>query len=267
MNGLQRNVAIKIVRSQEALGLLDDDSCGVSYKDVLRSMRMEMEVMESMGKHPNIVELLSQDKVDHVMVMEKGSTDLYKMVRKMNAEKGAPEHIMRAWAQGICSGVSFMHDTGYVHQDLKSSNILVFADFTVKVCDFGLARKLPETTMLVDRELCTLWYRAPELLMCESMYSHKIDEWSVGCILLEMVIGSPPFRGKPECICQCPQVTHRNFNSDQLARIFLMVGSPSEKLMSRIPCQVHIRGMLSDFLSFPFLLQQIWCLFLLYCID
>ena len=54
--------------------------------------------------------------------------------------------------------------------------------------------------------------------MCESMYSHKIDEWSVGCILLEMVIGSPPFRGKPECTCQCPQVTHRNFNSDQLAR-------------------------------------------------
>jgi serine/threonine protein kinase len=61
--------------------------------------------------------------------------------------------------------------------------------------------------------------------MCESMYSHKIDEWSVGCILLEMVIGSPPFRGKPECTCQCPQVTHRNFNSDQLARIFLVTGA------------------------------------------
>jgi serine/threonine protein kinase len=35
----------------------------------------------------------------------------------------------------------------------------------------------------------TYRYRAPELLMCESTYEHKIDEWSVGCILLEMVIG------------------------------------------------------------------------------
>ena len=47
MNGQQRNVAIKIVRSEEELGLGDDDGeGGVSYKDVLRSMRMEMETME-----------------------------------------------------------------------------------------------------------------------------------------------------------------------------------------------------------------------------
>ena len=138
------------------------------------------------------------------------------------------KYVMFMQASGIfllfSAGVTFMHDCGYVHQDLKSSNVLIFGDRTVKVCDFGLARKKPDTMMLVDRELCTLWYRAPELLMCESMYSHKIDEWSVGCMMLEMVIGSPPFRGKPECTCQCPQVTHRNFNSDQLARIFLVTG-------------------------------------------
>ena len=47
VHGLHRDVAIKIVRSQEELGLRDDDNeSGVSYSDVLRSMRMEMEVME-----------------------------------------------------------------------------------------------------------------------------------------------------------------------------------------------------------------------------
>ena len=89
---------------------------------------------------------------------------------------------------------------------------------------------------------CTLWYRAPELLMCESVYSHKIDEWSVGWVLLEMVIGVPPFRGKSECTCQCSQVTHRNFNSDQLARIFLITGSPSNEMLKRVPCEAHLRG-------------------------
>ena len=48
VGGQQRDVAIKIVRSQEELGLRDDDpEGGVSYKDVLRSMRLEMDVMES----------------------------------------------------------------------------------------------------------------------------------------------------------------------------------------------------------------------------
>ena len=89
---------------------------------------------------------------------------------------------------------------------------------------------------------CTLWYRAPELLMCESVYSHKIDEWAVGCMLLEMVIGVPPFRGNTECTCHCSQVTHRNFNSDQLARIFLITGSPSNEMLKRVPCEGHIRG-------------------------
>ena len=40
--------------------------------------------------------------------------------------------------------------------------------------------------------------------------ARKIDEWSVGCIFMEMVLGSPPFRGRPECTCQCPQVMLRN---------------------------------------------------------
>jgi serine/threonine protein kinase len=78
--------------------------------------------------------------------------------------------------------------------------------------------------------------------MCQSVYSHKIDEWSVGCMLLEMVIGVPPFRGKSECTCQCSEVTHRNFNSDQLARIFLITGSPSNDMLKRVPCEAHIRG-------------------------
>jgi len=74
----------------------------------------------------------------------------------------------------------------------------------------------------------------------ESTYTTKIDEWSVGCILLELTIGSPPFRGNPESRCSCPQITHSNFNSDQLARIFNMVGSAPTSLVKRLPCQIHI---------------------------
>ena len=59
---------------------------------------------------------------------------------------------------------------------------------------------------IVDRELVTLWYRAPELIMGSDTYTMKIDEWGVGCVLLEMMIGVPPFKGNPEHGCKCPQV-------------------------------------------------------------
>jgi serine/threonine protein kinase len=84
-----------------------------------------------MGSHPNIVELLGQDRVEHVMVMEQASSDLHDVIKKMGSEKGVPEHMMRSWAQCICAGVSHVHACGYVHQDLKSSNVLVFGDRTV----------------------------------------------------------------------------------------------------------------------------------------
>ena len=44
----------------------------------------------------------------------------------------------------------------------------------------------------------TLWYRAPELLLGETKYSSKIDIWSVGCVLAEMMIGRPLFPGGKE---------------------------------------------------------------------
>ena len=94
---------------------------------------------QAMGKHPNIVELLGQDRMDHVMVMEQGSSDMYKLVKKMGTEKGVPEYMMASWAQGICAGVSHMHACGYVHQDLKSSNVLVFGDRTVRLSALNFA--------------------------------------------------------------------------------------------------------------------------------
>jgi len=236
----RRDVALKVVRPESELDFgtgPNGSTPAVSYKDVLKAMRQEVLLMEMIGSHPNLVEVLGTAEDCRVFVMERAASDLYTIVKQQ--ERNLPFQLAKLWAGHMLQAVHFMHYHGVVHQDIKSSNVLIFSDRSAKICDFGLARK-GKPVMQVDRELVTLWYRPAELLMGESTYSPKVDEWGVGCILLEMMIGSSPFKGRPDCICQCPQITHRNYNSDQLMKIFAVVGTPKEKsLLARQACYVH----------------------------
>lgn len=75
--------------------------------------------------------------------------------------------------RSILEGVSYLHRLGIVHRDLKPSNLLLFSDCALKIADFGFAREGAHQKMSISRELCTLWYRAPELLMGAPFYGNK----------------------------------------------------------------------------------------------
>ncbi len=99
--------------------------------------------------------------------------------------------------------VQYLHSIKVIHRDLKPSNLLIFKDMTLKLGDFGLAREAAPTEMLpVRREICTLWYRAPELIMGDESYCSKIDVWSAGCIMLEMLVGRCATAGRVEDVCK-----------------------------------------------------------------
>ena len=234
-----RDVALKIVRPESELDFgvgPNGSSPGVSYQDVLKAMKLEVQHVESLGTHPNIVQILGTAEDCRVFAMERAATDLYSLVKQ---QPNLPLVLAKQWTANVLSAVAYMHEMEIIHQDIKSSNLLIFADKTAKVCDFGLARRGSES-MVVDRELVTLWYRPPELLMGDSVYTPKVDEWGVGCVVLEMIIGSSPFKGKPESVCSCPQITHRNYNSDQLMKIFAMMGTPKDRnFLSRMACTCH----------------------------
>lgn len=140
----------------------------------------------------------------------------------------------------LSTGVHTDCATQVTHTDLKPENLLIGSDNQIKICDFGMAqRSTPGTTWAVTGELSTLWYRAPELLLGSKTFDEKIDEWAVGCIGMEMLCGATIFQGQAQGTCRCPDVTHRNFNSDQLGKILQVVGSP--KSMAGYQCAGHIR--------------------------
>ncbi len=80
-----------------------------------------------------------------------------------------------------------------MHWDLKPENILIDEKLNIKICDFGSAKILKEG--LRSPYVVSMYYRAPELYLNYPYYDYKIDIWSFGCILAELLMGRPLFRG------------------------------------------------------------------------
>jgi len=103
-------------------------------------------------------------------------------------------------------GLSYMHSAGIVHRDLKPANVLINADCSIKICDFGLARGFAEDLMADKKQqkknrkkkgiqrgltthVVTRWYRAPEVILLQQKQATltAVDMWSVGCIFGELL--------------------------------------------------------------------------------
>ena len=98
----------------------------------------------------------------------------------------------------ICSGLNFMHTNHIIHRNLSSDNILLNKDLTAKITGFEYCMKLPEKNekciMLHNTEEFHKMseYTAPEILM-NKLHMEKVDIWSLGIILYEMLHSNFPF--------------------------------------------------------------------------
>ena len=93
----------------------------------------------------------------------------------------------------ILEGCYFLHQNKVMHRDIKSANILLNDNGIVQLADFGLGRRTRFENVFTYK-VVTLWYRAPELLLGNKSYNHKIDVWSIGCVFAEFLIGDVLFK-------------------------------------------------------------------------
>ena len=153
----------------------------------------EIQVWESLPSHPNIIEMfgLCSDKYVTFIVMElavNGSLFGY-----LHAEKKAPSvNQSLAWALDVARGMKHLHDHDIIHRDLKSANVLFTSAWVAKLCDFGTARKLTQTT--TTEQSGTYRWMAPEIMRSPSAKINKqCDLFSYGMVLFELFANEIPY--------------------------------------------------------------------------
>jgi serine/threonine protein kinase len=120
--------------------------------------------------------------------------------------------------------MSVAHHRGILHLDIKPGNILLSRDNKVCLCDWGLSRILlinPKEQRVHQTTFVTLTHRSPELLLRSPLYGGWIDSWSLGVVMVEILMGKT-FDIDVDC------------NYSQLVRIAWWLGAPSQTAMLKI---------------------------------
>jgi len=199
-----RFVALKQIR-------LNDEDEGVP-STAIREVTLLKEIT-----HPNVVKLLHVDNQEAklYLVFEYLEQDLKKYIDDISPNPLDPT-LIKSYMYQLLSGTAFCHARRVLHRDLKPQNLLIDMKGRLKLADFGLSRAFNVPLRQYTKEVVTLWYRAPEILIGCDHYSTPVDVWSIACIFAEMSNREPLFPGDSEI--------------DELYKIFRALGTPRNEI-------------------------------------
>lgn len=196
----------------------------LAIKRVLQDMKYRNREFEIMNKlsHPCIVSLHSaffttdsKSETYLNLVMEYVPQTVHAILKEQwKTGKLFPLITTKIYFFQILRSIAYLHSLGITHRDVKPQNILLHPGSNkVKLCDFGSAKNLVSNQPNVSY-ICTRYYRAPELLFESTSYTTAVDLWSVGCVLGELLKGSPLFTA--------------DSSLEQIVEIIRVLGVPSK---------------------------------------
>lgn len=176
-----RTVAVKILRDEH-----------MQNDELLRRFRNESKAIAVLS-HPNIV------KVYDVSFNEDIQYIVMEYIDGITLKEYIEQQKVLRWKEAVHFTVQILralqhaHDKGIVHRDIKPQNIMLLADGTIKVADFGIARFARASQQTVtDKAIGSVHYISPEQAKGD-VTDEKSDIYSVGVMLYEMTTGKLPF--------------------------------------------------------------------------
>ena len=182
---LDRKVALKVLHQQYA-----DDP------EYVERFRREARAVATLS-HPNVVTVIDRGDEDGRQFIVFEYVDGENLKRLLEREGPLPVERALELAMQVARGLSFAHQEGLVHRDVKPQNVLLNGDGRAKVTDFGIARSLDvqQGVTRTGTVLGTSDYIAPEQAQGQAV-DEQSDVYSLGVVLYELLTGKVPFPGE-----------------------------------------------------------------------
>ena len=169
------------------------DKAKIKSKSSSERIFTEIDILRRMN-HRNIVNLIEifQNKKYIFIVLEYANGgDLLNYLKNQGRFKEAE---FRKILQQIIDGLEYIHEHQILHRDIKLDNILLTQSGLVKICDFGISRKMNRKDLIFEH-IGTPAYIAPEIIKEEGYSGFTADIWSLGVTIYMALTGNVPFKG------------------------------------------------------------------------
>ncbi|XP_030443011.1 serine/threonine-protein kinase BLUS1 [Syzygium oleosum] len=207
-----------------AIKSIDLDRSRADLDDIRREAKML-----SLLSHPNILNAHCSFTVDRRLwvVMPFMSAGSAQSIMASSFPEGLPEPCIAVILRETLNALSYLHNQGHLHRDIKAGNILIDSGGAVKVADFGVSALIYETgpahgllmsssssSLMLTNITGTPYWMAPEVIHSQNGYGFKADIWSLGITALELAHGRPPLSHLPPSISLLMKITKRFRFSD-----------------------------------------------------
>ncbi|XP_047177546.1 mitogen-activated protein kinase kinase kinase 5-like isoform X2 [Vigna umbellata] len=181
--------------AMKEVNLIPDDPTSA---ECMKQLDQEIKILHQLN-HPNIVRYYGSEIVGNHLYIYMEYVHPGSISKFMREHCGAmTESVVRNFTRHILSGLAYLHSNKTIHRDIKGANLLVNESGIVKLADFGLAKILTGNSYDLSLKGSPYWM-APEVVKGSIKNESNldvvtgIDIWSLGCTIIEMLTGKPPW--------------------------------------------------------------------------
>ncbi len=143
----------------------------------------------------NILDVYNDDTYTYLVMEYAPHGDLENFIsRSFKKRNGINEKIIDRVILQTKEAISCLHENNIIHRDIKSSNILIFDNKTIKISDFGVSKYL-DNSKFARSSIGTPYYMSPAIVRGEK-YSYNVDYWALGCLIYKMTTNKYPFEAE-----------------------------------------------------------------------